>query len=453
MPGIEGKENEVINSIMKAVQKAHSVFYITGKATAPQTGDENRKGTLEKIKEQLGAQTEVRTIYNKRITNRMQLSGEIINQDEIESLKTIDEKMKEILKENYIENLVISARVAYLSVANCLPITNEDYKNRKKFFEKFSENELLEFSGILKFIENLSKDMVLDFKTKIKKSNYNKIVYTLRKLINEIDTLQKEKFKKIEEKFEEQIDNSKHKLEIEIDDLASSFNNLRLEISRNFKKKSIDEIYKYIEENRSNSDVKNKLKEILEINQKKIEEEFSKEIEVIMNEFRNNIEKIMKDLKRYLENILSLNYKISQIEDFNIELKIDNGIKWGKILISLMGIVLLWLNPVGLIGTILGIGGIVLGIFDGVVSFFNSEYKISQQKKSVTKNIDKLYKKLNEEIEEKIKELMPEIGNQMKEMEKQMEIPLNQIKKINEKLITTNKELKKLKNEVEEGDL
>lgn len=59
MPGIEGKESKVLTQIQQAVEKAHAVFYVTSKPTAPQKGDENTPGTLEKIKDHLNAQTEV----------------------------------------------------------------------------------------------------------------------------------------------------------------------------------------------------------------------------------------------------------------------------------------------------------------------------------------------------------------------------------------------------------
>ena len=73
VPGIEGNETKVVKSIWNAVKKAHAVFYVTSKAAPPQKGDGNNSGTLEKIKSHLGAQTEVWSIYNKRITNPMQL--------------------------------------------------------------------------------------------------------------------------------------------------------------------------------------------------------------------------------------------------------------------------------------------------------------------------------------------------------------------------------------------
>lgn len=83
VPGIEGNEGEVIEEIRKATKKAHAIFYITSQPTPPQTGDKN-KGTLEKIKEHLGAQTEVYAIYNKRINSTSELEGvkEIVSEGE-----------------------------------------------------------------------------------------------------------------------------------------------------------------------------------------------------------------------------------------------------------------------------------------------------------------------------------------------------------------------------------
>jgi hypothetical protein len=51
VPGIEGKEEGlVLKEIEDAVQTAHAVFYVTNQPAPPQTGDDQRQGTLEKIK-------------------------------------------------------------------------------------------------------------------------------------------------------------------------------------------------------------------------------------------------------------------------------------------------------------------------------------------------------------------------------------------------------------------
>jgi hypothetical protein len=114
VPGIEGKESKVLAQIQQAVEKAHAVFYVTSKATAPQKGDENNPGTLEKIKSHLNAQTEVWTLFNKRITNPMQLNRPtLLSPDEEHSLEDLNEKMREQLGDNYCDTWTVSAMPAF----------------------------------------------------------------------------------------------------------------------------------------------------------------------------------------------------------------------------------------------------------------------------------------------------------------------------------------------------
>ncbi|MDM3722712.1 hypothetical protein O9422_18440, partial [Proteus mirabilis] len=78
VPGIEGDETIVSTPIEEAVRKAHAVFYVTRTARPPQTSDgENvtTKGTLEKIKRHLGAQSEVWSIYNHPANSPRQLTS------------------------------------------------------------------------------------------------------------------------------------------------------------------------------------------------------------------------------------------------------------------------------------------------------------------------------------------------------------------------------------------
>ncbi|WP_050577117.1 GTPase [Helicobacter pylori] len=59
VPGIEGDEKKVIDQISDATQKAHAIFYVTKAPKPPQKGEEDKKGTIEKIQRQLDSQTEV----------------------------------------------------------------------------------------------------------------------------------------------------------------------------------------------------------------------------------------------------------------------------------------------------------------------------------------------------------------------------------------------------------
>ena len=84
LPGIDGEEQSFITEIIKGLQKAHMVFYVTSKAAAPQKGDDKTEGTIDKIANHLGAQTEVYSIYNKRINNPNALNESLISKDERE---------------------------------------------------------------------------------------------------------------------------------------------------------------------------------------------------------------------------------------------------------------------------------------------------------------------------------------------------------------------------------
>ena len=104
-------------------------------------------------------------------------------------------------------------------------------------------------------------------------------------------------------------------------------------------------------------------------------------------------------------------------------------------------------NPIGWIGMILGAISIFLGVIDAVGSFFSKEYKKAQQGKSVDRNIKNIVEKLNGKIDEKIDEVMFEIKDKMKYITHELEIPLNQIMKINEELSTTKNQIMKISKE------
>ncbi|WP_371870942.1 GTPase [Helicobacter pylori] len=101
VPGIEGNEKKVIDQISNATQKAHAIFYVTKKPNPPQKGEERKEGTIEKIQKQLDLQTEVYTLYNKPINSPRALKDGLIDENEKESLKILNEKMRAILGKHY----------------------------------------------------------------------------------------------------------------------------------------------------------------------------------------------------------------------------------------------------------------------------------------------------------------------------------------------------------------
>ncbi|GAA7918739.1 hypothetical protein HpBT059_11600 [Helicobacter pylori] len=88
--------------------------------------------------------------------------------------------------------------------------------------------------------------------------------------------------------------------------------------------------------------------------------------------------------------------------DFNID-NIDSGINKIDLFASIGGLALLLMTPV--VGEFALAAGLVLGaigIVKSVWSFFDSDYKKSQQRKEVGKNLDRFCEKITEDVKSQI---------------------------------------------------
>ena len=113
-------------------------------------------------------------------------------------------------------------------------------------------------------------------------------------------------------------------------------------------------MYDYIDCDIAISELEKKLKEIIIKNQTVIEKEFKEKSDENIAEFKKAIKEIANNLKKYLENILSYNFKFNSIDDFEINLDIDIGVKIRKLLMVIIGGILMFWNPMGWVGMTLG---------------------------------------------------------------------------------------------------
>ncbi len=143
VPGIEGDEKKVKQQISDATKKAHAIFYVTKTPAPPQKGEERKEGTIEKIQKQLDSQTEVYTLYNKPINSPRALKDGLIDENEKESLRDLNEKMKAILGKHYEGYKAVSAQAAFYGLSSALLPESDFYKNKQKFLEFFKVEELL----------------------------------------------------------------------------------------------------------------------------------------------------------------------------------------------------------------------------------------------------------------------------------------------------------------------
>ncbi len=148
--GIEGDEKKVKQQISNATRKAHAIFYVTKTPAPPQKGEEKKEGTIEKIQKQLDSQTEVYTLFNKPINNPRALKDELIDENEKESLRDLDEKMKAILGKHYKGHQIVSTQAAFYGLSSALLPESDFYKNKQKFLEFFKAEELLLYKSHFK---------------------------------------------------------------------------------------------------------------------------------------------------------------------------------------------------------------------------------------------------------------------------------------------------------------
>ncbi|GAA8133946.1 hypothetical protein NP0149_08090 [Helicobacter pylori] len=137
-----------------------------------------------------------------------------------------------------------------------------------------------------------------------------------------------------------------------------------------------------------------KLRENIKLHFKECKERFVEEIKKDIEQFTERL----KDSLIMLELIISIDRGNT---DFNFN--IDSGINKIGLFASIGGLALLLMTPV--VGEIALIGGLVLGaigIVKSVWSFFDSDYKKSQQRKEVGKNLDKVCEKITENMRNQI---------------------------------------------------
>ncbi|MEI8654954.1 hypothetical protein P4S57_20730 [Pseudoalteromonas sp. Hal273] len=384
VPGIEGKEEKVGESIWSAVHKAHAVFYVTSKAAAPQTGDDKNKGTLEKIKEHLGDQTEVYSIYNKRITNPLQLQkSQLVSESELASLAELDTKMTEQLGENYQGTKSVCGLVGYLAAANCLVAGSADHKRKEKFLKDNNEQHLLNYCGFNELKQFLVSDLIKDYKVKIVKANFNKANQVLKSANSSITALHDEKFEPLHIKLKQEIGSASGQLDIALSSLKSRLLS-SVGTSVNIFKLSVrDSVYKEIDNDISNNDFKYELKSAISRAQSQFDENLPEDINSHLSEFAEEVNGILIRFQKHTNELFSA---FSSLEtkgfdiNFDLSAEIDNGVNVVGIISSIVGGVLLAISGAGIAAIALGAVGVVFSVFKSARSLIGSSYKMSQQK-------------------------------------------------------------------------
>ncbi len=189
-------------------------------------GEEGKEGTIEKIQKQLDSQIEVYTLYNKPINSPRALKDGLIDENEKESLKILNKKMKAILGKHYKGYQIVSAQAAFYGLSSALLPESDFYKNKQKFLEFFKAEELLLYKSHFKQLgEFIAGELLENSRKKIIESNCNKALKVIEKLQKAIvTTINREidpTIKEIRDKLPETYSNLDHSR----DKFVSNLNN------------------------------------------------------------------------------------------------------------------------------------------------------------------------------------------------------------------------------------
>lgn len=437
VPGIEGDEKQVIGTIDASVKKAHAVFYVTRNATPPGSGSDGQEGTIDKIKRQLGKQTEVWAIFNKSATNPQVLLGQsLINQNDLVGLQEMDKSLATSLgTETYKGHLCVSGMPAFLASASCLVPNNPHVKSREKFLSAMGADEILQRSGMNAMLQFLRTDLCQNFQTKIRDANLKKIRSCIQEGIGYLAQARNN------------FANAAQKLEVQQKSVSEQIDRLRSGTSQKLKSECHDElntkktsmrqeIYDFIDGDESNDDFKSYLTDQIDslkisIGQN-LENRFSTVFESFTTEAQSIIQKNQKNVSEILQYTIDAPFSSLKLS-FNTDFKMDNGINMLGLLSSLGGAAaLVWAsflasNPVGwTTAAVLGAVGLVFSFYKAVRSFFSSNYKKEQQRKSADENLNSVFEKLKEMLEGNLESASAQINEALLETKKKMCIPYEQ---------------------------
>jgi hypothetical protein len=415
LPGIEGSEEKVIDEILTSVKRAHTIFYVTSSVTPPQKGDDNKKGTLEKIKEHLNDQSEVYVLFNKRINSHQQLKENLLSEGEQKSLLVVDEKMREIIGDSYASHKVVSAKIAFLSVAECLLEGFKVAQDRAKFLDKFNKNELIKRSNLDEFGLFLKKELAENAQKKIKKSNFYKANSVLKQLIDILKDILCNNILPLKEMLAREYQDAKNNINTAFLSLKNDANIAVDKEIEKFKKETRNSIYDYIDKDVSNDDFKRKLEYLLNQNVQNLQNKLPNVIKSSFNEFESMVQQDLSNFARKANETINELQSVN-IGSFSVNIDIKSGVDKMGLLGSAVGagglimfaLTNVW-NPWGWAAFGVGVVTVIVSFLKSVWGWFDSDYKKSQQRQKADDNIHNVANRIKNNITPSLDKNLEEI--------------------------------------------
>ncbi|GAA8876496.1 hypothetical protein HpRW186_05490 [Helicobacter pylori] len=403
VPGIEGREQKVIDQISNATQKAHAIFYVIKTPNPPQKGEERKRGTIEKIQRQLDSQTEIWTIYNKPINSPIALKDELVNKSEKESLKILNKEMKNILGKHYMGYKAVSVQMAFYGLSSALLPESDFYKNKQKFLEVFKEEEwLLYKSRFQQLGEFITEALLKNSRAKIIESNCNKALKVVEQLQKAIEITIEKRIDPMIKEAQEHQQEARYNLDRSTEKFILNLTNSAFYEIDQFKSDLREKMYAHINKNIEDEECKEIFKNELIQGIETLHEDIKLRFRECEKRFDGEIKEAIKQLEYRIKDSLAMLERISIDRGFNLNFDTDSGIDGTKLATSIGGLGLLGIfnawNPMGWLALTAGIITGLVGIARSIWKFFSSRYQRSQQKKEVDKNLHQICEKIVQDV-------------------------------------------------------
>ncbi|GAA7609751.1 hypothetical protein HpMMM21_05300 [Helicobacter pylori] len=421
VPGIEGDEKKVIQQISNATQKAHAIFYVTKKPTPPQKGEERKERTIEKIQKQLDSQTEVWTIFNKPINNPRAFKDGLIDENEKESLKILNEEMKNILGKHYMGHQIVSAQMAFYGLSSALLPESDFYKNKQKFLDFFKEKELLLYKSRFQQLGGFITEALLEnSRKKIIESNCNKALKAIEKLQEAIKTMIEKRIDPMIKEAQEHQQEARYNLDRSTEKFILNLTNSAFYEIDQFKSDLREKMYAHINKNIEDEECKEIFKNELIQGIETLHEDIKWRFRECEKRFDGEIKEAIKQLEYRIKDSLAMLEHISIDRGFNLNFDTDSGIDGTKLATSIGGLGLLGIfnawNPMGWFALTAGIITGLVGIARSIWSFFSSRYQRSQQKKEVDKNLHQICEKIVQDVKSRLESRKKDIWEKIEKL-------------------------------------
>ncbi len=339
--------------------------------------------------------------------------------------------------------------MAFYGLSQALIPESDFYKNKQKFLEVFKEEErLLYKSRFQQLGEFITEALLKNSRAKIIESNCNKALKVIEKLqkaivttidrqidptIKELKDRQKETYSNLDHSRDKFVSKLKNSVFDAIDRFESDLREeMYVHIDRDIENKECEKIY----ENKRKQGMK-ELDRTIEGRVKKCEKQFRKDIQKTIEEFEERIK----------DSLVMLNYTHTD-SGFDFSFNIHSGIDKLGLFASIGGLSLLLVAPVlGEFARAAGIALRAIVIAKSVWSWSSSDYKKSQQKKEVDKNLHQICEKIVQDVKSCIESRKKDIWEKIEKLKANLR-PVDNYKRMKRQLKEAHEKLGYISNSI-----